>query len=70
MLHSDVPAVHEIAVQAVLAMAARSLAQREFESDDEVHAVHIAVVRSERGSATVDLEFLTSSGIALGGLSL
>jgi len=70
MLHSDVPAIHHIAAQSFLAMAARAVAEKEFESDHEVHAVHIAVVRSERGISTVELEFLTSSGIPLGGVSL
>jgi len=66
----DIPSIHHIACQAVLAMAARAVASKEFEADPEVSAVQIIVRRAAGSESSVDVDFLSAAGFAMGGVSL
>lgn len=71
MAPADVEQIHHIARMAVLAMCARGVAGSEFEASDEVHSVRLTVSRPVEGEqAAIDLEFLGSSFIPLGGVAL
>lgn len=70
LTHENVEQVHHIARMAVLAMCARGVAAAEFESSPEVQEVHIIVSRANGPELPVDLAFLGTSSIPLGGMSL
>lgn len=63
--------VGHVARLAVLAMCARGVAAAEFDSNPEAQAVAIIVRRSDGvESLPVDCEFVGSSGVILGGVTL
>ena len=67
----DVDQIHHIARMAVLAMCARGVAASEFETSPEVSALRITVARPVDGEQpAVDLEFMGTHAIPLGGMSL
>lgn len=67
----DVEQIHHITRLAVLGMAARAVAVNEFESSPEVQAVHLVVIRDSASSEpSIDLTFLGTSSVPLGGMAL
>jgi len=68
----DVDQISHVARLAVLAMCARGVAAFEFDTQAEIAAVHLTVSRSSNDvqGLAVDLEYLTSGGHFIGGLSL
>lgn len=70
MTIDDVEQVGHIARMAVLAMCARGVAGSEFDGSPEVQEVRLTVRRGEGGEMPVDLEFLGTHPVPLGGLSL
>jgi hypothetical protein len=64
--------VQHVARLAVLAMCARGVSASEFEASPEVSEVHITVRRSGLVDEELpcDIEFVASTGHALGGMSL
>ncbi len=67
----DVDQIHHIARLAILAMCARGVASEEFQTSPEVSAVRLTVLRPQGDEqSAIDLEFLGSHSIPLGGMSL
>ncbi len=61
----------QVARLAVLAMCARGAAACEFEDSPDVHTLRVTVGRySQRGDISVDVEFLNSQRVPVGGMSL
>ncbi len=55
---------------AFLAMSARAFAVPEFEASDDLQAVRFTVSRVPTGEPSIDVEFLSSHAIPIGGMSL
>lgn len=68
---NDVEQIHHVARLAILAMCARGVAGAEFESSPEVLSVRLTVSRPVEGEqAAIDLEFIGSHPVPLGGMAL
>jgi len=70
MNFQDVEQVGHIARLAVLAMCARGVAASEFESSSEVQELRITVTRVHGAELPVDLEFIGTQSMPLGGTSI
>ena len=74
LTHENVEQIHHIARMAVLAMCARGVASAEFEASPEVQSVVIRISRVQPAEVSVDLpvdiEFVGTHAIPLGGMSL
>ncbi len=68
----QVEQVHHFAQLGVLAMCARGVASNEFDTNPEVMQVVVVVCRPVGGtvSPTVDLSFIGTHSVPLGGMSL
>jgi hypothetical protein len=55
---------------AFLAMSARAVAAAEFDTSDDLQAVRFTVSRVAAAEPAIDVEFLGSHAIPLGGMSL
>ena len=62
--------IFHVARLAFLAMSARSFAASEFETSDDLQAVRFTVARVPVGESTIDVEFLGSHALPIGGMSL
>lgn len=69
---NDLETVHHAAQLAVLAMCARGVAAAEFDTDSEVQQVVIVVGRPGASACvpSVDVQFIGSHSVPMGGLSL
>lgn len=67
---ADVQQINHIARLAVLAMCARGVAAGEFESSSEIAQVRFIVTRFDGVEMPVEVEYLGSHSMPLGGMSL
>ena len=67
---ADVQQINHIARLAVLAMCARGVAAGEFESSPEITQVRFIVTRFDGVEMPVEVEYLGSHSMPLGGMSL
>ena len=71
LTHENMEQIAHVARMAVLAMCARGVAASEFETTPEVQQLRIIVHRPIDGEQpAIDLEFMGTHAIPLGGLSL
>jgi hypothetical protein len=67
----DVEQIGHVARLAVFAMCARAVAGHEFEQSPEVQQVRVTVTRPAHGEqAAIDVEFLGTHPMPIGGMSL
>lgn len=59
-----------VAKLAFLAMSARAVACHEFDTSDEVQEMRFTVSRVPSGECPIDVEFIGTHSIPLGGMSL
>lgn len=68
---NELESTFHVARLAFLAMSARSVAGAEFDSDPEIHQVVFSVVRCSHDiQPSIDIEFRSRTGLALGGMAL
>lgn len=70
LTHENMEQIGHVARMAILAMCARGVAASEFETSTEVQEIRITVGRSDTPELAVDLEFLGTHQMPIGGISL
>ena len=70
MSPQDVVQVNHVARLAVLAMCARGVAAVEFDQSPEITQIRITVSRDDGLELSVDLEYLGSHSLPIGGMSI
>jgi len=70
MSPADVVQINHVARLAVLAMCARGVAAAEFDQSPEITKICIIVTREDGCELPVDVEYLGSHSMPVGGMSL
>ncbi len=70
MLPADVVQINHIARLAVLAMCARGVAGPEFDQSPEIVEIRFIVARDDGAELSVDVEYIGSHSMPIGGMSL